>query len=287
MDVTQKKLNAFVFLVPCIVYVLILRIVPLIYTVYLSFTSFNYLRQQKPVFVGFEQYRLLMQNLSFLQSLKLTFMFTGIAVGIELLLGLALAVLFDRPIRLKGVLVGIMLIPMILAPAVVGTIWHILYKPSIGPLNYFLGLLGIPQPQWINVVSTALLSIIIADVWEWTPFMFLILLSGLQVIPLQLREAAKIDGAGVFKIFRHITLPLLVGVILVVVVLRSMDAFKVFDLVYILTRGGPGTATEVVSIHLYKAAFLSFRMGRAASMVVVLLVVISLMYSAYLKEIEL
>lgn len=272
-----------VFLVPCIAYLLIWRIFPLIYTTYLSITSFNILKQNAPRFVGFNNYIKLAADPVFINSLKLTFIFGGVATLLELILGLAMALLFDTGIKGKNIISGIILAPMILTPVVVGVIWYILYHDMVGPFNYSLRLMGLGGMKWLSSSSTAMLSIIIADIWQWTPFMFLLLLSALQVVPIQLYEAARVDGASNLASFRYITLPMIKDMILVALILRSMDAFRIFDKIFVMTGGGPGHSTEVTTIQIYRTAFNYFQMGYAASMVIVLLVVVSALYSLYLK----
>ncbi|MBA7715678.1 Trehalose transport system permease protein SugA [subsurface metagenome] len=272
-----------VFLLPCLIYIFFWKIGPLFYTVALSFTEFNYVTQSMPRFVGIENYRRLILDSTFRHSLGIAFFFMAVVTFIELMAGLGLAILFDRPLKAKNVLTGILLIPMILVPVVVGVIWYILYSDMVGPISQFLKYIGFPRPQWTRSQSTALFSIILADIWQWTPFMFLLMLSALQVIPVQLVESAKIDGASGFKIFRYITLPLITDVMLIAAILRSMDAFREFDKIWVMTRGGPGTATDIASIRVYKTAFQYFEIGYAAAMVVLLLIIISSIYLYYLR----
>lgn len=279
----QRIIFFMVFLVPCIAYLLIWRIFPLIHTAYLSITSFNILKQNAPRFVGFSNYIKLAGDPVFINSLKLTFIFGGVATLLELILGLAMALLFDRGIKGKNIISGIILAPMILTPVVVGVVWYILYHDMVGPFNYLLRLMGFGGMKWLSSTSTAMLSIIIADIWQWTPFMFLLLLSALQVVPITLYEAARVDGASNLEEFRYITLPMIKDMILVALILRSMDAFRIFDKIFVMTGGGPGYSTEVTTIQIYRTAFNYFQMGYAASMVIVLLAVISALYSLYLK----
>ncbi|MBD3306458.1 ABC transporter permease subunit, partial [candidate division KSB3 bacterium] len=180
----------------------------------------------------------------------------------------------------------VLILPMFLNPVAVGTIWYILYEPSIGPLNYFLSLVGIGQVNWLGSTSIALWSVLIADVWQWSPFIFLLVLSTLQGIPQNLIEAAEIDGASDLAILRRIKLPLIRGTIFVAAFLRAMDAFRIFPKIYVMTGGGPGQATESASIYILKTAFRFFEMGYAASMTIVMLVMLVIVYGVYLKMVR-
>jgi multiple sugar transport system permease protein len=220
---------------------------------------------------------------AFLHSLKLTFLTVVAVTAAEVLLGLGIALIFDRGIKASNLLLQIIVTPMMVAPVVVGLIWYILFHNIIGPINYALSLVGIQGPDWVNSTSTSLLSIAIADVWQWTPFTFLLLFSILRTVPLSMYEAARIDGASSFRIFWHVTLPMIKGMIWVTAILRSMDAFKMFDIIYVMTFGGPGNSTELVAIRIFKAAFLEYRFSYSAAMVIVLLAIISSLYLIYLK----
>jgi multiple sugar transport system permease protein len=207
-----------------------------------------------------------------------------VATAIEVIIGTILAVVMDEVLRGKGILRGVILLPMFLNPVAVGTIWKILYEPSLGPLNYFVQLLGGEKVNWLGSSSTALWAILISDIWQWSPFIFLLVLSALQGIPKSLVEAAKIDGAGDFTIFRRITLPMIMGTIFVAALLRAMDAFRVFPKIYIMTGGGPGQSTESASILVLKTAFRYFEVGYGASMTIVMLILLMIVYGFYFNQ---
>jgi multiple sugar transport system permease protein len=206
-----------------------------------------------------------------------------LATAIETAIGTGLAIATDRHFKGKDVVQGTLLMPMFLTPVAVGTIWYILFEPGIGPINYLLTLLGLPTPNWLGDQSLALWSIIISDIWQWTPFVYLLVLSALQGVPLDVIEAAKIDGARDYQIIRRVTLPLIKGTILVAALLRAMEAFRVFPKIYVMTGGGPGRATESGSILIYKTAFRFFEMGYAASMTIIMLILLIMIYGYYLK----
>jgi multiple sugar transport system permease protein len=209
-----------------------------------------------------------------------------VATIIEVVLGTGLAFAFDKNFRGKGIVRGVLILPMFLNPVAVGTIWYILYEPSIGPINYLLEGFGLNAINWLGSPTIALWAILIADVWQWTPFIFLLVLSGLQGVPITLIEAAQIDGASDLLVFRRITLPLVSGTILVASLLRAMDAFRIFPKIYVMTGGGPGQATESGSILILKTAFRFFEMGYAASMTIIMLFLLMVLYSFYLRFIR-
>jgi multiple sugar transport system permease protein len=239
---------------------------------------------KSPSFHGLRNYLELVVDNRFHHALFISFFFMFVATGIEVVLGTAMAVIMDEVLRGKGVLRGVILLPMFLNPVAVGTIWKILYEPSIGPLNYFIGLVGWEKINWLGSSRTALWAILIADIWQWSPFIFLLVLSALQGIPKTLIEAARIDGAGGFIIFRRITLPLILGTIFVASMLRAMDAFRVFPKIYIMTGGGPGQSTESASILVLKTAFRYFEVGYGASMTIVMLILLMIVYGFYLNQ---
>jgi multiple sugar transport system permease protein len=269
-----------------IAYVLWWRIIPLFHTIYLSLNRWNLIRQTAPSFIGFDNFVELFTDGRFHHALLVSFFVLFVATAIEVVLGTGLAVVFDKNFRGKGAIRGVLILPMFLNPVAVGTIWYILYEPSIGPLNYFLSSLGLNTVNWLGSPSVALWAVLIADIWQWTPFIFLLVLSGLQGVPLTLIEAAQIDGASDAIIFRKIILPLVSGTILVASLLRAMDAFRIFPKIYVMTGGGPGQATESASILILKTAFRFFEMGYAASMTIVMLVLLMVMYSFYLRFIR-
>ena len=265
------------------VYLVIWRILPLLYTVWLSLTSWNVGRGAPPEFTGLGNYARLLGDARFLSALKVSATFMLGATALELVLGVALALLVNRGFRGQTFVHGILLVPMITSPVAVGTIWYILYNGKIGPLTYFVERMGMGTQDWLGATAIALPAIIVADVWEWTPFVFLLVLSGLQGIPDTVLEAARIDGASAWKVFRFVTLPLLRGVIVAAGILRAMDAFKVFDTIFIMTGGGPGRSTESASLLVYRTAFTHFEFGYAAAMVIVVLALTASLYWLYAR----
>lgn len=282
----QLRVPLYLFLAPALIYLFIWRIVPLFYTAYLSFTDWNLLKVASPSWAGIRNYKYLITEPTFLNSVKITVFFMVLSTLSEVILGIGIAVLLDRKIKGIEVIRGICLVPMLVTPVVVGTIWYILFHVQIGPINFLLGVFGIPPVHWLDSIKNALYAIVIADIWEWTPFVVLLVLAGLQAVPMELYEAGKIDGASSIQLFRFITLPSIRNVVLVVAVLRGMDAFRVFDTVFVMTGGGPSNATEVASVQVFRTAFQFFNLGSASAMVILLVLMMSILAGIYIKTVK-
>jgi multiple sugar transport system permease protein len=224
----------------------------------------------------------------FLTALAHTFVYAAAALTIEFLLGLALALLLNSQMRGRGLFRAVLLVPMMLPAVVVGVVWRLMLNPNFGAINGTLKRIGLNTDAltWTASPKLAMASVIIADVWQWTPFMFLILLAGLQAIPQEPYEAASIDGSSAWQTFRHITLPLLKPAILVALLLRTMDLLRVFDQIFILTEGGPGFATETVSLYIYRTAFRFSNFGYAAAMSFVLLIITNVISAGYIRLLQ-
>jgi len=260
----------YVLLAPCLLLLLALTVYPLFF---LARLSLHRMTPDGEAFAGLANFTRLLTDDFFWRALGQTLAFTFGALTLEFLLGLALALLLHSRIRGRNLWRALFLLPMILPPVVAGVIWRLIYNPSFGILNAALQWLGFDTARltWLADPSVALAAVIIVDVWEWTPFVFLILLAGLQAIPEEPYEAARIDGSSAWQTFRHITLPLLAPAILVALLLRTFDLLRLFDQIFILTQGGPGFATETVSLYIYKTAFRFYDFGYAAALSFVLL----------------
>ena len=232
-------------------------------------------------FAGLDNYAVVFADSVFWQAIATTAMFVVIVVAIETLLGLLLALLVARELYFAGPVRVMLILPMTIAPVVVGVIWRLLYASDIGIVDPLFQALGMGAPHVLAHPTSAFLGLVAVDVWEWTPLLFLIILAGLQSMPQDPIEAARVDGASRLQIFFHHTLPLLRPVLLVAVVLRTIDAVGTFDQIFVLTKGGPGTATQLISIYAYNTAFLYNQYGRAMAMLIgVLAFLIVLMTAA-------
>ena len=266
----SARLFPYLFLAPCVLLLLALTVYPLLYLVRLSLYRMT---PAGEAFAGLANFSRLLGDAFFWRAAAQTLLYTFASLTLEFLLGLALALLLDTEIRARHFWRALFLLPMLLPPVVVGVIWRLIYNPDFGVLNGLLRLLGFDTTHltWLADPSVALAALVVVDLWEWTPFVFLILLAGLQAIPEEPYEAARLDGSAPWQTFRHITLPLLAPAILVVLLLRTFDLLRIFDQVFILTQGGPGFATETLSLYIYKTAFRFFDFPYAAALSFVLL----------------
>ncbi len=268
---------ALICIAPTILVLLALTIFPLIYAVYISFQDFYLPRPHATKFVGVQNYAGILTDSRFWTSLKQSLMFMFGSISVEFFLGLALALFFFEEFRgksAKAAYLPLILVPMMIAPVVVGYMWRLLYQVQFGPINYLLfEFLGLGPFEWTANPSTALLSVIIADIWQWTPFVTLVMLAGIVSLPQELFEVAEIDGASLYQRTRYIILPLLRRVTAIVLLIRVLDAFREFDKIFVLTQGGPGTATETAVFYAYLSGFKYFKIGYASAMSILLLIV--------------
>lgn len=262
----------YILLAPTIILLLVLTIYPLIFAIAASFQTVN-IRTGQRTFAGFANFAGMFTDKLFWNAMKNTAIYTITAVVVEFVLGLSLALILNERFPGRNVFRTIYLAPMMLPPIVVAITFKIMYMQQYGIANWLLGLIGIHGMLWESGPQTALFSLILVDIWEWTPFMFLILLAGLQAVPDEPYEAAKVDGAGWFQAFRHVTFPLITPAVLIAVLLRFMDTLRIFDQVFVMTQGGPANATETISLYIYQTAFAFTNVGYATAMSFVLLVI--------------
>jgi multiple sugar transport system permease protein len=264
--------SPYLLLVPAAVALAGVSLYPLFYGIRASFTHYLYGRDFG--FNGLTNYRNVWHDQFFRQAMETTLKYVVICVVIETVLGLALALLVSREIRFGGPIRVGLILPMTIAPVVVGVMWRLLYDSGVGVTYPLFQLFGFSPPDVLAHNGTAFASVVLVDVWEWTPLIFLILLAGLQSLPTEPFEAARVDGAGVWRTFRDHTLPMLTPVLAVAIVLRTIDAFTTFDQVYVLTHGGPGTSTELISIYGYDTFFRFQQFGYAAAMLLMVALVV-------------
>ncbi|RRI05391.1 sugar ABC transporter permease [Mesorhizobium tamadayense] len=242
-------------LAPAMLVLLTLTIFPSIYMIIAAATRISPNPDLPWQFAGADNFLRLLTDEQFHVGLWNTMVFTVFAVGTEFLLGLGLALLLDRYIRRLNFLKTILMLPMMLPPVAVAITWKLIYEPQFGVLNEIMFRLGLPLQAWAGDVRLAMFSVIVADVWQWTPFMFLLMLAGLASLPDEPYEAAAIDGASAWRQFWDLTLPFLKPVIAIALLLRIMDALRLFDLVFILTGGGPADRTKTLSLYIYQVAY--------------------------------
>lgn len=261
----------FKLILPLALALMAIMIYPLLFSAWISVHDYRLTRLDDVRFDGLGNYLHILTDGPFWTALTNTLMFVFGAVGLEFVLGLSLALLLQRMMRLQNAARAILLAPMFITPIAVGLMFRFLLDPALGVIPHYLGLLGIGI-DWFGG-GMALFSIILIDVWQWTPFMVLMFIAGLEALPQAPFEAARVDGASPWMTFRSLTLPMLRPVILVALIIRALDAFKVFEYVYAITRGGPGDATETIQFFIYKTGFRFFRMGEAAAMAFVLVAI--------------
>jgi multiple sugar transport system permease protein len=269
----SDRVLARLFLTPTMVLLLAIAIFPLIWSLYLSFTQYNVNRRADPVWIGFANYQRLLNDPEIWARFSDTARFVIPAVVIELLLGFGLAFLMNRNFKGRGFIVTTMLIPMMLSPLIVALFWKYMLQTDRGVVNFFVrDVAHLGAPDWLNDPGTAMWSLVLVDVWQWTPFIMLISLAGLSAVPKYLYEAAEVDRASGWFRFRHITLPLVTPLLLIAVLFRTMDSYKMFDQAYALTGGG--AETNVLSITLFKMAFEDFNTGKGSALGYIMLIVI-------------
>lgn len=286
---TDRRM-ATLFIAPTIILLVAISIFPLIWSVYLSFTQYKVTGVAAPVWVGLNNFRDILTENDLYDNWK-QFQFTAVvvigAVGLEFLLGFGLAMLLVRRFPGRGLILTLMLTPMMLAPVIVGLFWKFMLDASFGVVNYIQSAwFHLPRVDYLNQPTSATVSIIVADVWMWTPFMLLISVAGLSAIPKYLTEAALVDRASAWFRFRHITLPLVWPLLLIALLFRTIDAIKLFDLPYTLTGGGPGQSTWTISYTLYQKAFNDYDTGSACALAYIILIMVIALANIYIRNLN-
>lgn len=264
-----ERRSTWILLGPALSFLAILSIWPFAYLIYASFTSYQLAIPVPVEWVGLENFRRALVNPRFWQSLGVTAVFALVSVPLQIAIGLGVALLINKMSRGREIYASLFLFPMMLAPIVVGFSWNLFLNPIYGPLNALLRGLGFSPPSWTSSPEWALPTVIIVDLWQWTPFVMIILLAGLRSIPARVFEAARVDGSNGWQTFRYILLPMMAPYMIVAFVLRFIDSFKVFDVLYILTKGGPGTSTQNLAYYTYDMGFSRFDFGLAGALSII------------------
>jgi multiple sugar transport system permease protein len=269
------------FVLPAVMALSLVTVYPVLAVLYLSLHR-KLLLFDISEFTGLGNYRFLLTDDRFWNALGNTVYFTAASVSLELLLGLGVALLLNRTFRFRGGVTALVLVPWAIPTVVSARMWEWMYNTDLGILNHLLGM----QINWLGSPFWAMNAAVVMDVWKTTPFVAILLLSGLKLIPGEVIQAARIDGAGGWSLFRRITLPLLMPVILVVLIFRTMDAFRVFDAVYVLTGGGPANTTETLSIYSYKVLFQTLQFGYGSTLAIVVFLCMGAMSLLYLRALK-
>lgn len=265
------------FIIPTIVFLIVFNIFPLLYSLGYSFTDFRASTSAPWNFVGLENYRTLLNDPFIWNNFAITAKYVIVSVTGQVIVGFGVAMLLNREIPFKGLITTLLLLPMMLSMAVVGLFWKLLYDPSFGIINYALGL---GRFEWLSNPDVALYAVALTDIWMWSPFVMLLSLAGLSAVPKHLYEAAAIDRAGPLYTFFRITLPLVAPILMIAIIFRTMEAFKTFDLAYILTSQ---PTTEVISIRLYKMAFQEWQTGLSCALAYIMLIMVIAITNIYVK----
>jgi len=283
---SERRLTLF-FLLPCAILLLFIVIFPLLYNVYMSVFSINLLSQAKQKFVGLMNYVRILTDSLFYESLLRTILYSVPALVVETVFALLIALLLNVDYTGRGVVQTLLMLPFVATPVAVSYVWRIMYNPDLGIIDYFLRRLGLPI--WTGIFSgkTAMISLIIVDIWQWTPFLALIFLAALLSMPRDPVEAADIDGASRLQKLFYVIIPLIKDIMAIGIALRLIDLYKTFDIIYTLTAGGPGRMTETLNIHIYHRIFVAYEVGYASALTVIAIVIISFLLGRFARQTKL
>ncbi len=273
INITDRRYG-YLLAAPTVLIVLLIILFPITFALISSFFDYTLINKSFNNFIGLDNYVNSINDEQLFNSISVTFFFVVLVVLFEFLLGFLIALLLNSINRFKSVYYFILLLPLLINPIVVGLIWRMFLHPQLGILNYLLSLISIDPINWLGDPKMAFITIIFVDIWHQVSFMIILLLAGLAAIPKEPYEAARSDGASILDCFIHITLPYMRPVIIVTILIRLIFAIKTYDLIYIMTKGGPGDATDLISYYIYRSAFISLNLGEAAAMSTILLLII-------------
>ena len=273
IDINDRRYG-YLLAAPTVLIVSLIILFPITFALISSFFDYTLINKSFNNFIGLDNYVNSINDEQLFNSISVTFFFVVLVVLFEFLLGFFIAILLNSIDRFKSIYYFILLLPLLINPIVVGLIWRMFLHPQLGILNYLLSLISISPINWLGDPKMAFLTIIFVDIWHQVSFMIILLLAGLSAIPKEPYEAARSDGAGILDCFIHITLPYMRPVIIVTILIRLIFAVKTYDLIYIMTKGGPGDATDLISYYIYRSAFISLNLGEAAAMSTILLFII-------------
>ncbi len=255
------------FVIPALVVVLAVIVFPWAFTIWMSFNEWKV--GSPTTFVGFSNYLRLPSDPRFIEAVGHTLLYTALSVLLPLIFGTFAAVVFHAKFPFRGILRAIFIMPMMATPVAIALVWTMMFHPQLGVLNYLLSLVGLPPQLWVFHPATVIPSLVLVETWQWTPLVMLIVLGGIAAIPTEPYESAQIDGAGMWQMFRFITLPLILPFIFIAAMIRSIDAIKSFDVIFAITQGGPGSASETINLYLYSVAFVYYDLGYGSAIAVI------------------
>jgi multiple sugar transport system permease protein len=258
--------------IPALVVVVAVIVFPWVFTIWMSLNEWKV--GAPTTFVGFANYIRLPNDPRFVESVEHTLVYTTLSVLLPLLFGTFAAVVFHANFRGRGVLRAIFIMPMMATPVAIALVWTMMFHPQLGVLNYLLSLVGLPPQLWVFHPATVIPSLVLVETWQWTPLVMLIVLGGIAAIPTEPYESAQIDGASHWQMFRYITLPLVTPFLFIAAMIRMIDAVKSFDIIFAITQGGPGSASETINLYLYSVAFIYYDLGYGSAIAVMLFLLI-------------
>ncbi|MBR0795746.1 sugar ABC transporter permease [Bradyrhizobium jicamae] len=260
------------FVIPALVVVLAVIIFPWVFTIWMSLNEW---KVGSPItFVGLANYLRLPADPRFVEAVEHTLLYTALSVLLPLVFGTLAAIVFHQKFAARGFLRGIFIMPMMATPVAIALVWTMMFHPQLGVLNYLLSLVGLPPQLWVFNPTTVIPSLVLVETWQWTPLVMLIVLGGLAAIPTEPYESAQIDGANFWQVFRFITLPLIMPFLFIAGMIRMIDAVKSFDIIFAITQGGPGSASETINVYLYSVAFVYYDLGYGSAIAVVFFLLI-------------
>lgn len=255
------------FVLPALVVVLAVIVFPWLFTIWMSLNEWKV--GAPTTFVGFANYLRLPNDPRFVEAVGHTLVYTLLSVALPLAFGTFAAVVFHQKFPLRGFLRGLFIMPMMATPVAIALVWTMMFHPQLGVLNYLLSLVGLPAQLWVFHPATVIPSLVLVETWQWTPLVMLIVLGGLATIPAEPYESATIDGATAWQVFRYITLPLITPFLFIAAMIRMIDAVKSFDIIFAITQGGPGSASETINLYLYSVAFIYYDIGYGSAIALV------------------
>lgn len=282
----KKRKSGFAYIMtsPTMLILIALSIFPLVFNIYYSFTDYYYLSRQDPGFLGLDNYKNIFKDVYFQQAVYNTVKFTILAVFFETLIGLAIALLVNSVQKGRKTLRTVSLLPTLLPPVTVALIWQIMFSNNYGIINKLLGGIGIDPVNWLMDVNTAFYAILVIDIWQYAPFAFLLIYASLQSVPQGQYEAARIDGAGIWQQFIYVTLPNIANGVIMVVLLRTIDTFRLFDKVNILTKGGPANSTATITQYIFQHGVKGLKVGYGSAAALIMTVIVLILAGAYIKK---
>ncbi|MCY4209155.1 MAG: sugar ABC transporter permease [Roseovarius sp.] len=279
-----STLVPYFFILPAVAIMLAGLLYPVIQAFYLSFYDWKIGTDfEDAPFVGLRHFIRMVGDENVWESIWVTIRFGFWTISIEMFLGVSLALLLEKPIRGASVFRTIFILPLMVSPVVVGLIWRYLFDARVGWINYYLGLIGIEPQVWLGDADLAFFAIVFTDIWQWTPFIFIIVIAGLQALPSEVLEASKIDGANWWQHIFFVKLPMIRSILLIALLMRLIDVFRALEVMYILTGGGPGRSTELLSLHIYNRAFDTQQLGYASAISVLLIAIVTILSLGILK----